>query len=76
MMDLKKVFDKVQEAIEREFGEGEKLEEGDTLVFQLNDCVLVMGLEDGHVRTEFIGGKVIPVDAELGVYGEVAGNEY
>lgn len=68
MMDLKKVFDKVQEAIEREFGEGEKLEEGDTLVFQLNDCVLVMGLEDGHVRTEFIGGKVIPVDVETGMH--------
>lgn len=75
MMDFKKVFDKVQEAIEREFGEGEKLEDGDTLVFQLNDCILVMGLEDGNVRTEFIGGKVIPVDVETGMYGEVAGNE-
>lgn len=68
MNDFADVFEKVQEAIEREFGEGEKLEEGDTLVFQLNDCVLIMGLEDGNLRTEFIGGKVINVDAETGMY--------
>lgn len=68
MMDLKKVFDKVQEAIEREFGEGEKLEDGDTLVFQLNDCVLIMGLKDGHLRMEFIGGEVIKVDVSTGLY--------
>ena len=68
MDKLNNVFKKVQEAIEREFGEGEKIEEGDTLVFQLNDCVLIMGLEDGHLRTEFIGGKVISVDVETGMY--------
>lgn len=67
-MDFDNVFKKVQEAIEREFGEGEKIEEGDTLVFQLNDCILVMALEDGHLRTEFIGGQVIKVDAETGMY--------
>ena len=67
MSNFDNVFKKVQEAIEREFGEGEKLEDGDTLVFQLNDCVLIMGLEDGHLRTEFIGGKVINVDAETGM---------
>ena len=63
------IFKLVSEAIEREFGEGEKIEEGDTLVFQLNDCILVMSLEDGHLRTEFIGGQVIKVDTSTGFYG-------
>ena len=73
MSDFGEIFKKVQEAIEREFGEGEKLEDGDTLVFQLNDCVLIMGLEDGHVRTEFIGGQVIKVDTETGMYQQEEG---
>ena len=68
MTSFENVFDKVNEAIEREFGEGEKIEDGDTLVFQLNDCILIMALEDGKLRTEFIGGKVIPVDATTGFY--------
>ena len=68
MDKLNDVFEEVYKAIEREFGEGEKLEDGDTLVFQLNDCVLIMGLEDGHLRMEFIGGEVIKVDVSTGLY--------
>jgi hypothetical protein len=68
MTNFENIFDKVNKAIEREFGEGEKIEEGDTLVFQLNDCILVMSLEDGKLRTEFIGNKVIPVDVTTGFY--------
>lgn len=62
------LFEKVNEAIEREFGEGEKIEDGDTLVFQLNDCVLIMSKEDDKLKTEFVGGRVIPVDASTGFY--------
>ena len=68
MSEINDVFKLVQEAIEREFGEGEKIEDGDTLVFQFNDCVLVMALEDEHLRTEFIGGQVINIDASTGFY--------
>lgn len=67
---FKGVFEAVNEAIKREFGEDAKLEDGETLVFQLNDCVLIMSLEDGHLRTEFVGGEVIKVDVSTGIYGE------
>lgn len=64
------IFDAVFDAMKREFGDDVTLEEGETLVFQLNDCVLIMSREDGHFRTEFVGGEVIPVDITTGFYIE------
>lgn len=69
MIKLNNAFDKINEAMERELG-GKKLEEGDALVFQLNDCVVVLSNEDDCLKTHFIGGKPIPVDASTGFYEE------
>jgi hypothetical protein len=70
---INEVFNKIDEAIGKELGEGWKLEDGETLVFQLNDCVLVLGYEDGQTRMEFVGGKPISVDVTTGFYEEEGG---
>ena len=68
---MKEVMDKVIEAFKKEFGEDAKLEDGDKLVFELNDCTLILSLEDGRLKTEFLGDKPIKVDCSTGFYSEV-----
>ena len=70
MIENKSLWNKINEAIDREFGEGAKLEEGETWVFQLNDCIMVMTNEDDTMKMEFVGGKPILVDATTGFYEE------
>jgi hypothetical protein len=69
MSKLNNALDKINEAMERELG-GKKLEEGEELVFQLNDCVVVLSNEDDIVKLSFVEGKPIPVDATTGMYEE------
>lgn len=72
MDKMNEIHKLVEEAVKREFGNDAKLEEGDTLVFQLNDCLLVISLDNGRCRWEFIGGRPIPIDATTGIYTEDA----
>ena len=63
-------MDKVIGAFKEEFGEDAKLEEGDKLVFELNDCTLILSLEDGVLKEEIIGDKPIKVDYNTGLFKE------
>lgn len=71
MDKMNEIHKLVEEAVKREFGNDAKLEEGDTLVFQLNDCLLIISLNNGHCQCEFIGGRPIPIDATTGIYTDV-----
>lgn len=55
-------------AFKEKFGEDAKLEEGDEVVFQLNNCVLIMSIENGTFKQNFIGGLPIKVDHTLSIY--------
>lgn len=68
---MNEVMKKVMEAFKKEFGEDANLEDGDTVVFELNDCTLILSRDGGKVRTEFLGDKPIKVDCTTGFYSEV-----
>lgn len=56
------------DAFKREFGEDEKINDGDTVVFELNDCTVILSLEDSSLKTEVIGNKPIKVDYTTGYF--------
>ena len=74
MEDISKAVELALAAFKEEFGEGAKLEEGDEVVFQLNNCVLIMSIENGTFKQKFIGGLPIKVDHTLSIY-ESEGDE-
>ncbi len=65
---MDKLMDKVIDAFKREFGDDARFEEGDTLVFELNDCTLILSYEDNTLKQEIIGNKPIKVDYSTGFY--------
>lgn len=68
MDDIQTAVELAFEAFHKEFGENEKLEDGDEVVFILNNCVLIISLEDGCLREKFIGGKPLTVNHTLKIY--------
>lgn len=45
MEDISKAIELAVAAFKEKFGEDAKLEEGDEVVFQLNNCVLIISIE-------------------------------
>ena len=68
MEDITKAVELALAAFKEEFGEDAKLEEGDEVVFQLNNCVLIISLENNTLKQKFIGGLPIKVDHTLKIY--------
>ena len=69
MDELMEIVGEATEMLEKEVGTP-ALEEGDEAVFLLNNCVLVLGLENGTIKVHFIGGKPYVMDRTCGVYSE------
>lgn len=68
-------FKQLDEAIRRafdefkkEFGEDAKLENGDEFVTVLNNAVLIVSLENGTLKTNFIGGAPFRVNMTLDIF--------
>lgn len=61
---------KIMEAFHREYGEVAKFEEGETQVFELNDCVAIIGIEGGEVKVQVLGDKPIKVDCTTGLFAD------
>lgn len=68
MDDTLKAIELALAAFKKEFGEDAKLEEGDEVVFQLNNCVLILSIEDNTLKQKFIGDLPIKVDYTLKFY--------
>ena len=62
MEDISKAIELAIAAFKEKFGEDAKLEEGDEVVFQLNNCVLIISIEDNTMKQKFIGGQPIKID--------------
>ena len=56
------------DAFKREYGEDEKINDGDIVVFELNDCTVILLLEDAKLKTEIIGDKPIKVNYTTGYF--------
>ena len=68
MEDIKTAIDSAWNAYRERFGTDAKLEEGDEVVFQLNNCVLIISIEDNTIKQKFIGGQPIKIDHTLKIY--------
>lgn len=68
MKDLKVALELALQAFHKEFGEEAKLKEGDEVVFELNNCVLIVEVKNGTLGLKFIEGKPLKVDHTLKIY--------
>ncbi len=68
MVELDRAVELAIAAFKEEFGEGAKFEEGDERVFQFNNCVLIIGVENRTLKETFIGGLPIRVNHTLKIY--------
>ena len=59
------------EALKEKFGEDFQFEEGDEFMFQLNNCCLYIGLDDGTLSVKFLGGEPIKLDIGCDIFKEV-----
>lgn len=68
MEEIGKAIELAMQKFKEEYGEDEKLEDGDAFVTVFNNCVLIISLEEGNLRTKFIGGQPYRVDYTLSIY--------
>ena len=68
---LKQIAEAIRRAFDefrKEYGEDAKLENGDEFVTALNNAVLIISLENGTLKTKFIGGVPFKVDMALDIF--------
>lgn len=68
MEEISKAIELAIQKLKDEYGEDAKLENGDKFVTVFNNCVLIISLEDGEMKTEFIEGSPYEVDYTLSIY--------
>ncbi len=68
MEEIGQAIKLAMQKFKEEYGEDAKLEDGDEFVTVFNNCVLIISLEDGSLKTNFIGGKPYEVDMTLSIY--------
>lgn len=70
MEELIEIISLAMEQFKQEYGDDAKLEDGDEIVAVLNNCVLIVSLENSELKTRFIGGKPYYIDRSLSLYME------
>jgi hypothetical protein len=70
---MEEINEIIKEAIEKmhEIYGDPVLEEGDEQVILLDNCTLILSLENGTLQTKFIGGNPIKIDRSLSLFVEV-----
>lgn len=68
MEDIQKAVELAFSAFKERYGYDAKIEEGDQIVCVMNNCALIISLNDGNLKQEFIGGKPLQVDYTLKIY--------
>ena len=63
-------MDEIMKAYKAEHGEDAKFEEGETQVFELNDCTVILSLQDKDLGIKILGDKPIKVDCTTGFFKE------
>lgn len=80
MEELGQAINLAMNKFKEKHGEDAKMKQGDKFVTIFNNCVLIISLEGGHLKTNFIEGKPFYADMTLSIYGnsdllENIGNE-
>ena len=63
---MKKIF----ESYENEYGKGEKMQDGETQVFLLQDCTVILTLNDGEFSVKVTADNPIKCDFASGLFVE------
>lgn len=61
-------MEKIFEAYENEYGEGEKIQDGETQVFLLQDCTVTLTLGDGKLSVNVTANPPIKCDFASGIF--------
>lgn len=66
---MEELMSKIAEAYCEKYGQEAQFEEGETQVFEMNDCTVVVSkVEDGGLKIQLTGDKPIRVDYTTGFY--------
>ena len=65
MSDL---MEKIFEKFRQEYGSDAKLEDGETQVFELQDCTVILTLNDGELGVNVTADKPIKCDFASGLF--------
>ena len=68
--NMENILELATKKLKEMYGDDFKLEEGDEFVFSLKNCSLYIALEEGCLKTKFIGDKVIDLDISCPLYDE------
>lgn len=64
-MDL---MENILKAFKKKYGQDAEFQEGETQVFLLKDCTVVVSLTEGELQTNIIGDKPIKVNCKSGLF--------
>lgn len=70
MNEIMEAINLAFEKFREDNGEDAKMEDGDEFVTVFNNCVLIISLNDGNLKSNFIGGKPYKIDMTLSIYEE------
>lgn len=70
MFNYDEILKKATEKLKEIYGDDFVFEEGDEFVFSLKNCSLYIAVEEGCLKTKFIGEKVIELDVGCSLYDE------
>ena len=62
---------KIMDAFHEKYGEDAEFEENEVQVFELNDCIVVVSVDDDReLKVQVLGDKPIKVDCTTGLFVE------
>lgn len=68
-------MEKIFKAYENKYGKGEKIQDGETQVFLLQDCTVVLTLDDGKLSVNVTADPPIKCDFASGIFKEMKSEE-
>ena len=67
---MKDLMEKIFEVFRNKYGQDAKMEDGETQVFVLKDCTVILSLNDGGMNVNITADKPIECDFASGMFVE------
>ena len=68
-------MEKIFEAYENEYGDGEKMQDRETQVFLLQDCTVILTLDDGKLGVNVTADNPSKWEFASGIFKEIESEE-
>lgn len=62
------LMEKIFEAFRNKYGQDAKIEDGETQVFVLKDCTVILSLDNGNMKVNVTADKPIECDFSSGLF--------